>query len=119
MIQDSGFPVIRVTNIGWICNQNRDARQMTNTGPFVLNKNEENEIVLAYVVGRGANPLDGITATRAIDDGAQLIFDLNFLAPTPPPAPEVTLSSSDDFIDIAWETPRSGNIIRAKHLPGI
>lgn len=99
----SGDPV---TDVGWICNQNRDARQMTNTGPFVLNKNEENEIVLAYVVGRGANPLDGITATRAIDDGAQNIFDLNFLAPTPPPAPQVTLISSDDFIDITWETNR-------------
>jgi hypothetical protein len=79
---------------------------MTNTGPFVLKKNEENEIVLAYVVGRGANPLDGITKTRPIDDGAQNIFDLNFLAPTPPPPPVVTLTSSDDFIDISWDTPR-------------
>ena len=95
-----------VTNTGWICNQNRDVRQMTNAGPFVLNKNEENEIVLAYVVGRGANPLDGITATRAIDDGAQNIFDLNFLAPTPPPAPQVSISSSDDFIDLTWQTNR-------------
>ena len=95
-----------VTDKGWICNQNRDVRQMTNTGPFVLNKNEENEIVIAYVVGRGADPLDGITKTRAIDDGAQNIFDLNFLAPTPPPAPVVTLSSSDTFIDISWETKR-------------
>jgi hypothetical protein len=95
-----------VTDFGWICNQNRDVRQMTNTGPFVLNKNEENEIVIAYVVGRGANPLDGITATRAIDDGAQNIFDLNFLAPTPPPPPIVSLSSSDTFIDISWDTKR-------------
>ncbi|MBK9098342.1 MAG: hypothetical protein IPM14_09565 [bacterium] len=99
----SGDPV---TDVGWICNQNRDVRQMTNSGPFVLNKNEENEIVIAYVVGKGANPLDGITATRAIDDGAQNIFDLNFLAPTPPPAPQVTLTSSDDFIDIIWPTNR-------------
>jgi hypothetical protein len=98
----SGDPV---TGLGWICNQNRDMRQMTNTGPFTLKKGEENEIVLAYVVGRGADPLDGITKARAIDDGAQIIFDLNFLAPSPPPAPEVTLSSSDDFIDISWETP--------------
>ncbi|MBE0573266.1 MAG: T9SS type A sorting domain-containing protein [Ignavibacteriaceae bacterium] len=97
----SGDPV---TDVGWICNQNRDVRQMTNTGPFLLNKNEENEIVIAYVVGRGSDPLDGITKARAIDDGAQNIFDLNFLAPTPPPAPQVTLSSSDDFIDISWET---------------
>jgi hypothetical protein len=99
----SGDPV---TNVGWICNQNRDMRQMTNTGPFVLNKGEENEIVIAYVVGRGADWQDGITKARAIDDGAQNIFDLNFLAPVPPPAPQVTLTSSDNFIDISWETPK-------------
>lgn len=99
----SGDPV---TDVGWICNQNRDMRQMTNTGPFILKKGEENEIVLAYVVGRGSNPLDGITKTRPIDDGAQNIFELNFLAPTPPPPPVVTLTSSDDFIDISWDTPR-------------
>jgi hypothetical protein len=98
----SGDPV---TNIGWLCTENRDMRQMTNTGPFVLEKDQENEIVLAYVVGRAATPLGGITAARAIDDGAQTIFDLNFLAPSPPPPPQVTLSSSDDFIDITWNTP--------------
>ncbi|NNJ53500.1 MAG: hypothetical protein HKP17_10050, partial [Ignavibacteriaceae bacterium] len=98
----SGDPV---TDVGWICTENQDMRQMTNTGPFTVKKGVENEIVLAYVVGRGVSPLDGITVARAIDDGAQNIFDLNFLAPTPPPAPQVTLTSSDDFIDISWSTP--------------
>jgi len=98
----SGDPV---TDVGWICTENQDMRQMTNTGPFTLRKGAENEIVLAYVVGRGSNPLDGVTVARTIDDGAQNIFDLNFLAPTPPPAPQVTLTSSDNFIDITWETP--------------
>ena len=98
----SGDPV---ANTGWLNVMEVDQRQMTNTGPFELKKNVENEIVLAYVVGRGSNPLDGVTQARAIDDGAQNIFDLNFLAPTPPPAPRVTLYSSDDFIDITWNTP--------------
>jgi len=106
----SGDPV---TDIGWICNQNRDMRQMTNTGPFVLVKGEENEIVLAYVVGRGATPLGGITAARSIDDGAQTIFDLNFLAPSPPPAPQPTFSSSDNFIDISWDTPKQVTYVNA------
>ncbi len=98
----SGDPV---TDIGWISTENRDTRQMTNTGPFVMKKGVENEIVIAYVVGRGADWREGIKTARAIDDGAQNIFDLNFLAPTPPPPPVVTLTSSDDFIDISWETP--------------
>ncbi len=104
----SGDPV---TGTGWLCANERDQRQMTNTGPFVLEKNVENEIVVAYIVGRGSNPLDGITKARAIDDGAQNIFDLNFLAPTPPPAPVVTLSSSDDFIDIVWDTEKQANYV--------
>ncbi|NWG29121.1 MAG: hypothetical protein HXY48_11385 [Ignavibacteriaceae bacterium] len=97
----SGDPV---TGTGWLCANQVDQRQMTNTGPFLLKKNQENEIVVAYVVGKGSSPLDGITKARAIDDGAQNIFDLNFLAPTPPPAPQFSLSSSDEFIDILWET---------------
>jgi hypothetical protein len=97
----SGDPV---TGEGWLCTQNVDQRQMTNTGPFILKQGVENEIVVAYVVGRGDVPLDGITKARAIDDGAQNIFDLNFLAPSPPPAPRVTLTSGDDFIDIVWDT---------------
>jgi hypothetical protein len=97
----SGDPV---TGTGWLNVMTVDQRQMTNSGPFVLDKNVENEIILAYVVGRGANPLDGITVTREIDDGAQQVFDFNYQAPSPPPAPRVTLSSSDDFIDISWDT---------------
>jgi hypothetical protein len=98
----SGDPV---TGTGWLSTTNVDQRQMTNSGPFVLEKNIEKEIVVAYVVGRGTSPLDGITKARAIDDGAQNIFDLNFLAPSPPPAPRPVLTSGEDFIDIVWETP--------------
>ena len=97
----SGDPV---TDYGWINSVEIDQRQMTNTGPFVLSKNEEKEIVIAYVVNNGADPIDAITQARKIDDGAQNIFDLNFLAPSPPPAPRITLTSSDDFIDIVWRT---------------
>jgi hypothetical protein len=98
----SGDPV---TDYGWINTPSIDQRQMTNAGPFVLKKNDEKEIVVAYVVNNGADAIDAITQTRKIDDGAQNIFNLNFLAPSPPPAPRVTLTSSDNFIDIVWPTP--------------
>jgi len=98
----SGDPV---ESQGWLCVINRDVRQMTNTGPFELKKNEENEIVVAYVVGQGASPLNSITVARAIDDGAQNIFDENFLAPQPPPPVNFSLITGENFIDIVWETP--------------
>ncbi len=72
----SGDPV---TDVGWIATINLDVRQMTNTGPFELVKNEENEIVVAYVIGQGTSPLDAITVAREIDDTAQIIFDRNLI----------------------------------------
>ena len=104
----SGDPV---TNVGWIGTEPWDVRQMSNTGPFTLFKGEEKEIVVAYVVGQGSDHLDAITVTRAIDDGAQTIFDNNFLAPSPPPAPVVNLSTSEEFIDIIWNTPTQVNYV--------
>jgi hypothetical protein len=101
----SGDPVAaNGVGTGWINTTASDCRQMTNTGPFDLKKGEEKEIVVAYVVGQGANHLDAITVARAIDDGAQTIFNLNFLAPSPPPAPVVTTESSEEFIDLLWPT---------------
>ena len=97
----SGDPV---ENVGWINSTPSDTRQMTNTGPFNLVKGEEKEIVVAYVVGQGADPINSISVARKIDDGAQTIFNLNFLAPSPPPAPDVTANSNEDFIELSWPT---------------
>lgn len=101
----SGDPVANNgTGLGWISLKGTDCRQMTNTGPFTLKKNEEKEIVVAYVVAQGTDALNSVTVAKAIDDGAQTIFNLNFLAPSAPPAPEVITESNEDFIDLSWPT---------------
>ncbi len=97
----SGDPV---TNTGWVCTTRSDTRMMQNTGPFILKKNEETEVVVAYVVGQGNNPLNSVVVARQIDEGAQTIFDNNFSAPAPPPVPKVQVSTSDNFIDLLWST---------------
>ncbi len=97
----SGDPV---DGTGWVSVDVQDVRQMSNTGPFTLKRGVEKEIVVAYVVGQGTDWLNSITVARKIDDGAQNIFDLNFLAPSPPPPVKPELSSSDNFIDIVWNT---------------
>jgi len=104
----SGDPV---TNVGWINALASDSRQITNAGPFTLKKGEEKEVVLAYVVGQGENALNSITVARAIDDGAQVIFNQNFLAPSAPPAPKINLASNEEFIDLTWDTPDQFNYI--------
>lgn len=92
----SGDPV---TDVGWLNANPTDQRQMTNVGPFRLVRDEELEIVVAYVVGQGSDRLNSITVARGIDDGAQFIFDGNFRAPSPPPSLQVEVQSGPDFID--------------------
>jgi len=71
----SGDPV---TDVGWICNQNRDLRGAGSTGPFTLVKNQEVEILIGYEIDRGTTPLGGITAVRAVSDAVQIFYENNF-----------------------------------------
>ena len=100
----SGDPTIGQTGTGWINTTEGDVRQMSNTGPFELKKNEELEIVVAYVVGQGNNPVNSVTIAKQIDDGAQYIFDHNFVAPAPPPPANPVVSTGESFIDLTWNT---------------
>ena len=71
----SGDPV---TNVGWICTENRDVRGMGSAGPFTLPKDQEIEILIGYEIDRGTTPLGGITAVRAVSDAVQTICENNF-----------------------------------------
>ena len=104
----SGDPV---THTGWINNRPTDQRMMQNTGPFKLIKNQELEVVVAYVIGQGTDALSSITQARKIDDGAQFIFDQNFAAPSPPPSVKPTVTTGDGFIDLVWETDKQVNYV--------
>ena len=95
----SGDPV---TNTGWLTTTGTDQRQMTNVGPITLIKDQEIEIIVAYIVGQGTDRLSSITKAREIDDGAQFIFDGNFRAPTPPPTINPVVESGEGFIDFIF-----------------
>ena len=85
----SGDPV---TNVGWISDQNRDTRNLVSTGPFELEKNKPQEIIIAYVIGRGNDPLNSVTVTRENVQRAIQEYQSNFasMTYTPPPAIPVT-----------------------------
>jgi hypothetical protein len=95
----SGDPV---TDVGWINVAATDQRQMQNTGPFQLKVGRDVEIMVAYVVGQGSDPLSSITVARDIDFGAQFIFDQNFAAPSTAPTIQVTVETGEDFIDFIF-----------------
>lgn len=93
----SGDPV---TGTGWLNVVPTDQRQMQNTGPFQLDVGTEVEIVVAYVVGQAPNSaVESVNVAKEIDDGAQFIFDQNFLAPSSATPIEVTVESGSEFID--------------------
>ena len=69
----SGDPV---TDIGWICNQNRDIRAAGTAGPFTLVKDQEVEVLIGYEIDRSTTPLGGITAVSAISDAVQIFMKI-------------------------------------------
>ncbi|MBT8377752.1 MAG: T9SS type A sorting domain-containing protein [Ignavibacteria bacterium] len=86
----SGDPV---TDVGWICTQNQDKRNLVSTGPFELEKNKPQEIIIAYVIGRGADPINSITVARENVRRAIAEYESNFATMTyiqPPPTNPVT-----------------------------
>lgn len=97
----SGDPVAQT---GWINNTPTDQRQMSNTGPFRLEKGKPVDIVVAYVVGRGTNAINSITKAKDYDRTAQKIFNLNFPSPPPPQPVEYEVKTGKDFIDLTWTT---------------
>lgn len=98
----SGDPV---ADIGWINNLGVDQRQMSNTGPFKLEKGKPVDIVVAYVVGRSpSNSLASVNVAKNLSKIAQLLFDSNFPSPPPPPPVKPVISTGENFIDIAWPT---------------
>ncbi|MBK9098489.1 MAG: T9SS type A sorting domain-containing protein [bacterium] len=81
----SGDPV---TDIGWLSSQNRDCRNIVSTGPFQLEKDKPQEIIIAYVIGRGSDPLNSVTVARENVQRAIQEYESNFasITYTPPPA---------------------------------
>ncbi|KUG25524.1 hypothetical protein ASZ90_004653 [hydrocarbon metagenome] len=71
----SGDPV---TDYGWIYKNSMDARDMINTGPFDLVKNEPMDIIVAYVVGRGIDHLNSIDRAREITQYVHEEYQRNF-----------------------------------------
>ena len=60
----SGDPVTRT---GWINTYPIDQRQMSNTGPFQLNKEEPVDIYVGYIIGQGSDALNSITIAKQND----------------------------------------------------
>lgn len=97
----SGDPVL---GTGWLNTNPIDQRQMSNTGPFKLIVGEPQDIIVAYVVGRGDSGPNSVNVAKEYSAVAQLIFDNNFPSPPPPPPIPYTVKMNEDYIEIDFET---------------
>jgi hypothetical protein len=96
--------VLPAPGVGWIYTTPSDMRQMQNVGPFRLEKDQPVDIVVAYIVGRGTNARTSVVEAQRISDFAQFIYDKNFQTPPPPPAVTPTVRTTENSIELIWDT---------------
>ncbi len=92
-----------VTATGWRDTNPADKRFMVNCGPFQLPAGETQDVVVAYIVGRGADALNSITVMKETDALAQAVYFANFTVAGPPPVPPVTIREIDNVIDLVFD----------------
>jgi len=97
----SGDPV---SQTGWIHTSPYDQRQMSNTGPFKLEKGKAVDVVVAYVVGRSTSAIASVKEAKKIDRAAQFVFQNNFNVPAAPPQVTPVIKANDNTIELIWET---------------
>ena len=66
------------TQTGWLNTSPNDQRQINNTGPFNLVKDEYQDIYVAYVVGRGTTSLNSVTEAKKNAYSAIGYYNTNF-----------------------------------------
>jgi len=70
----SGDPV---NEIGWINTTSGDLRSITNVGQFDLPVGKTKEVMVAYIIGRGNDPLNSIDVAKSYADEIKLFYENN------------------------------------------
>jgi hypothetical protein len=103
----SGDPV---ADYGWTNIESGDQRHLANVGPFTLEEGNEIEIVVAYVVGRGNDPLNSITVTKDLAVNSQILYDINFdVNNLPVEITSFTAVSESGEVTLNWATSTENN----------
>lgn len=98
----SGDPV---TQNGWRDNDTHDKRFLVNCGPFQLSAGDTQEVVFAYVLGRGEDALNSITVMKENAAQAQAAFNAAFETAGPPPAATVYPRTFERRIELLIDLP--------------
>lgn len=99
-----------VSGDGWLDVSADDRRYMMSSGPFVMEPGDTQEVVIAVMVGQGADHLGSVTALRGVSEKVQAVFDLGFDIPFPPPQPQVSYQPLANRIELIWDHGAEGDV---------
>lgn len=105
----SGDPVAGTGDLDGVLYPKGDRRMLLSSGPFNMAPGDQQEIVSAVIVGQGANNLGSVASIKKLAIEAQKVFNKNFKANGPPPAPVVKASGLDRQIVLDWSAPADFN----------
>lgn len=105
--QVAGDPV---TGSGWRDVNAGDRRFMMSSGPFTMPPGDTQIVIVAVLVGQGADPLSSITSLKSIGQQVQSVFDLGFDIPFPPPQPTVWAQPHANRVDLTWDSQADGDV---------
>ena len=94
----------------WLDSNPADRRLFLSSGPFTMAPGDTQEVVTAIIIGRGSDRIASINDMKSKDAIAQLVFNLNFDIPAPPPAPTVYAQALDKGIRLIWGSEPVGNV---------
>ncbi len=94
----------------WLDSNPADRRLFLSSGPFTMAPGDSQEVVTAIIIGRGSDRIASINDMKSKDAIAQLVFDLNFDIPAPPPSPTVYAQALDKGIRLIWGSEPVGNV---------
>lgn len=93
-----------VTGKGWLDSSPGDRRFLMSSGPFVMEPGDTQIVVGGIVVGQGSDRLSSISALRFDDLFAQDAFDRDFVLPSPPAAPKVSVAVDHGQVVLSWDS---------------
>jgi hypothetical protein len=82
-----------------------DVRMCLCSGPFNMAPGDTQQVVVAALVGLGADYLSSISVLRANDDIAQSAYNALFQLAVPPPQPVVHVAQLNNQIVLSWGSP--------------
>lgn len=91
-----------VTNTGWLETHAHDKRILLVSGPFHFADGDTQEVVCGIIIAQGETWQQSVTQLSERDRLAQLLYDVDFQMPAPPPSPVVTISPDTATILLTW-----------------